>query len=186
MKYIDDLATYAGLVNGFIRQVPEETFERALGEINVSERIFVAGNGGSAAIANHWVCDHMKGSGVQCISLASNVPLITALANDNGYENIFKDQLKMHEVNSKDLLVLISSSGLSPNIVKAVEHAKLKSITTIGLTGFAGGKLMVLSDLNFHIPINNYGIVEDSHQIIMHCLAQHRMKQNDDIRRATA
>lgn len=186
MKYIENLSTYGGLVNGFLRQIPEDTFEKALVAIEVAERVFIAGNGGSASIANHWTCDHMKGAGVQCISLSSNIPLITALANDNGYENIFAHQLAFHEASSQDLVVLISSSGNSPNIVQAAQFAISRRIPILGLSGFSGGKLRTLSNISFHIPIENYGIVEDSHSMIMHCLAQSRMKLTDDIRRAIA
>lgn len=186
MKYIDDLSTYAGLVNGFLRAIDDETFEQALEKLNTQERVFIAGNGGSAAIANHWVCDHMKGADTQCISLVANTSLITALANDNGYENVFKDQLKFHCLTKNDLVILISSSGKSPNIIKAMEYSLHESCPVIGLSGFTGGDLKIWSDISFHIPIENYGIVEDSHQMIMHCLAQHRMKMIDDIRRAIA
>lgn len=186
MKYIDDLVTYASIVHGHVRQIPQETFEKALIAIEEAERVFIAGNGGSASIANHWTCDHMKGAGVQCISLSSNIPLITALANDNGYENVFAHQLMFHELSSKDLVVLISSSGNSPNIVEAAKFAKSRGAQVMGLTGFSGGKLRSLATISFHIPIENYGVAEDSHSMIMHCLAQSRMKLNDDIRRATA
>lgn len=142
-------------------------------------RIFVAGNGGSAAIAEHLSCDFSKGTqlGLQVISLPSNMSIMTALANDCGYENVFSYQLQRFDLTDKDIVILISSSGNSPNIVRACSFAKSKRATLIGLSGFTGGLLRELSDISLHIPINNYGAVEDSHQVIMHVLTQAMIKK---------
>ena len=135
------------------------------------KNIFVAGNGGSAAISNHLTCDFMKGFKSRPISLSCNVPLITAIANDIGYKETISyqfDKLK----NVGDILILISSSGNSPNIVEALDSAS-SSNTVIGLTGFSGGKLKEGCDISLHIPINNYGVVEDCHQSLMHIISQY-------------
>lgn len=139
--------------------------------------IFVAGNGGSAAIADHLGCDFAKGTyhhkhaPLRPISLSANVSLYTALANDFGFETVFSGSLDIY-AESKDILIAISSSGNSENIVKAVQAAKAKEMTTIGLTGFAGGEVRKLVDISLHVPAQNYGLVEDCHQMIMHSAAQ--------------
>jgi phosphoheptose isomerase len=140
-------------------------------------RVYVAGNGGSASIANHLTCDWMKGTHVtgkpalKVHSLGSNGTLLTAIANDFGFEESFAHQVELLG-EAGDLLVLISSSGNSANIVRALEVARLKRMKIIGLTGFTGGKLKELCDVSLHVPVHNYGIVEDTHQSLMHCLAQ--------------
>ena len=102
------------------------------------------------------------------------------------YEDSFYFQLKIDldeaypEDNDYKVIVLISSSGNSPNIVKAAKYAKEKGLTIIGLTGFSGGRLKELSDISLHIPENNYGIVEDCHQSIMHIIAQYILKLNKE------
>lgn len=141
-------------------------------------RMFVAGNGGSAAIAEHLGCDWHKGvhlkskPGLQIHSLVSNVALLTAVSNDFGYQNSFSYQLELAQLKKEDALVLISSSGNSDNIVNAAEYAKSQGCKIVGLTGFSGGKLKSHSDISLHIPFNNYGLVEDAHQILMHVIAQ--------------
>lgn len=144
-----------------------------------ARRIFVCGNGGSAAIAEHFSCDHMKGvrtstdAEPEVISLSSNMALLTAIANDFDYEQVFREQLKMHKLNEDDALVVISSSGNSPNIVQALHHAKFVGAKTIGMVGFKGGLVKWMKpDALLWIQAENYGVVEDCHQILMHSLAQ--------------
>lgn len=139
--------------------------------------IYIIGNGGSAATASHMVND--LGAGLRrrglinldITSLADNVPVITAIANDIGYENIFYMQLE-GLLKPEDLIIAISCSGNSHNIVKAVEYAKNIGSTIIGITGFDGGDLKKLSDVNFHIeaPKGEYGLVEDMHMILDHMI----------------
>lgn len=140
-------------------------------------RIYIMGNGGSAATASHMVND--LGAGLRrrniknfdVVSLADNVPVTTAIANDIGYENIFYMQLE-GLLKPEDLIIAISCSGNSPNIVKAVEYAKEIGSTIIGITGFDGGDLKKLSDVSFHIdaPQGEYGLVEDMHMILDHII----------------
>jgi D-sedoheptulose 7-phosphate isomerase len=140
-------------------------------------RIYVIGNGGSSAIASHMVND--LGTGLRrrdvinfdITSLADNTPVGTAIANDIGYENIFYMQLK-GLMKRDDVIIAISSSGNSPNIIKAVEYARKVGATVIGCTGFDGGKLKTLSDISFHIETTKgeYGLVEDIHTILDHIL----------------
>lgn len=139
--------------------------------------IMVCGNGGSAAISEHFLCDHSKGvcqdTGFlpKVRSLSSNMALVTAIANDMSYEDVFSYQVDMFG-NSGDVLVCVTSSGNSPNILKAIRRAKEFGITTIALTGFEGGVAKDEADISIHVPIRNYGVVEDAHQAIMHIMAQ--------------
>lgn len=141
-------------------------------------RIFVAGNGGSAAISEHLGCDWQKGvhlPGKSCLKvhcLSANSALLTAIANDFGYDKVFSFQLEMADLNPTDLVVLISSSGNSENILKAAEWARSKGCEIIGLTGFSGGRLKNAATVALHVPFDNYGVVEDAHQALMHILAQ--------------
>lgn len=144
---------------------------RAIEAVKKSKTVYVGGNGGSAAISNHLCCDFLKGANINVVSLSCNTPLITAIANDIGYEDTLSYQLQKHVIGG-DVVILISSSGNSPNIVKAAHYAKTHGIKLIGLTGFNGGKLNDLADIKLHIPICNYGIVEDCHQSIMHIISQ--------------
>jgi phosphoheptose isomerase len=171
--YLDQ---YAMQMRAALRDVSWSALEHAFEAVLSAERIFVCGNGGSAAIANHLACDFGKGAEVQRVfSLSSNTEIITALANDFSYEKIFCNQLLMADCSSKDLVILISSSGNSPNIARALSYAQAAGAKTIGLCGFDGGALLK-SHIPIHIPIHNYGVVEDCHQAIMHVLTQWYMK----------
>jgi D-sedoheptulose 7-phosphate isomerase/D-glycero-D-manno-heptose 1,7-bisphosphate phosphatase len=141
-------------------------------------RLFSCGNGGSAAIANHMQCDHMKGvqAGTdlrpRVVSLTTNAELLTAVANDLGYQDVFAYQLQC-QADPGDVLVAISSSGRSENIVRALTWAREHALHTIAITGFDGGQARVLAEVCIHVDCANYGVIEDLHQAIMHALAQH-------------
>lgn len=137
-----------------------------------AEKIYICGNGGSAAIANHWACDAMKANDHDVESLCANQSVLTMLANDFGYDSVFDSQLK-RKIDRFDAVILISSSGKSPNVIRACETANKAKVTTISLTGFSGGPLRAMSKYNIHVPSENYGIVEDIHHSIMHIIAQH-------------
>jgi len=140
-------------------------------------RMFACGNGGSASIANHMQCDHVKNVRTatdltpQVLSLSTNVELLTAIANDLGYENVFVHQLQSQS-RPGDVLVAVSSSGRSPNIVRALTWARDNGLRTIAITGFDGGAARTVAEASIHVDCTNYGIVEDLHQAIMHALAQ--------------
>jgi D-sedoheptulose 7-phosphate isomerase len=150
------------------------TFEET---IKNKSRIYILGNGGSAATASHIVND--LGAGLRrrgiinfdVTSLGDNSPVITAIANDIGYENIFYMQMKGH-INANDVVVAISCSGDSPNIIKAADYAKNLGCKIIGVTGFNGGYLKKISNINFHVdaPEGEYGLVEDAHMILDHII----------------
>ncbi len=139
--------------------------------------IFIIGNGGSAATASHMANDLSGGLKLReirrfrVVSLADNVALNTAIANDIGYENVFYAQLK-DQVAPHDLLIAISCSGNSPNIVKAVRYCKTLGVPVVGLTGFDGGELRAVSDVSYHVPTDRgeYGVVEDLHMVLDHVI----------------
>ena len=140
--------------------------------------VFSCGNGGSASIANHLQCDHVKGVRTatdltpRVMSLSTNVELLSAIANDLGYENVFVYQLQSQS-RPGDALIAVSSSGRSPNIVHALTWAREQGLRTIALTGFDGGAARTVAEAAIHVNATNYGIVEDLHQAIMHGLAQY-------------
>jgi len=144
------------------------------------KQIFIIGNGGSSTTASHFACDLAKNTiknfddpnerRLRVISLTDNQALISAIANDISYDNIFSEQLS-NLVNKGDLVIGISASGKSKNVLKAVELASRKGATTIGLIGFDGGKLKEITDYNIIAPIKHYGKAEDAHHIIMHIIA---------------
>ena len=145
--------------------------------------IFSCGNGGSSAISEHFVCDFLKGAStntnIQPLihSLTSNTPTLTAVANDISYDDIFSFQLKKY-ANENDILICVSSSGNSPNIVKSIEASKEIGMRSISFVGFDGGIAKQISDYCLHIDNQNYGIVEDLHQSLMHLLAQYIRLKN--------
>lgn len=141
-------------------------------------RMFSCGNGGSASIANHMQCDHVKGVRTttdlipRVLSLSTNVELLTAITNDIGYENVFVYQLQSQS-EPGDVLVAVSSSGRSPNIVHALTWARHHGLRTIAVTGFDGGAARTMAEVAIHVDSTNYGVIEDLHQAIMHALAQY-------------
>lgn len=163
---------YAGAISYGLNRVDSNSLESALNLMKTAPRIFVGGNGGSAAIADHLVCDFSKGAATNVHSLVGDLALFTALANDEGYEKTFSRQLELKGLGKGDAVFLISSSGNSKNIIEAASYAKSMNAYVCGLTGFDGGALFRMADIVLHVPFNNYGIVEDCHQAIMHVLAQ--------------
>lgn len=141
-------------------------------------RMFSCGNGGSAAIANHMQCDHLKGirTGTdlapQVLSLSANVEVLTAIANDIGYHDVFVYQLQS-QARPGDVLIAVSSSGRSRNIVDALTWARDNGLRTIAITGFEGGAARSVAEVAVHVDCTNYGVVEDLHQAVMHALAQY-------------
>ena len=147
-----------------------------------SKKIIFFGNGGSAATATHFVNDIAIGTRsahkpFKALALTDNVAIITAIGNDDGYDSIFTKQLEVHLENG-DVVVAISASGNSPNVVKAVELCKARGNTVIGITGFDGGTLKKLSDINVHVQTEKgeYGPVEDLHMVLDHLLGSYLIR----------
>ena len=184
-----DASEFHAFVGDYYRRMAEmvEAFDKqplaGVAEVFLKVReaggtIWVAGNGGSASIADHTVCDTSKGTfceghaAFKSVSLSANNALLTALGNDIGYEEVFRQQL-VYYLEPRDAVLLVSSSGNSPNVVNACHYAKERGVPTIAFVGFKGGTLSEIADHCVWIPIENYGIAEDIHQSLMHVLTQY-------------
>jgi len=147
-----------------------------------NKKIYVIGNGGSAATASHYVCDFAKGTAVpgekrlKIMSLTDNVAHMTAISNDISYHEVFKEQLE-NLLEPGDILLCISASGNSPNLVQAVNYANSVNVTTIGILGFNGGRMKELTATNIVVDNFNYGQVEDIHLMLGHVLSQYLRKR---------
>lgn len=136
-------------------------------------KIYICGNGGSASTASHLACDMNKcinqylDEKINAVCLNDNVAIMTAIANDHCYEDVFYQQLT-DKLEKEDMLIIISGSGNSPNVVKAAELGKERQSNVVSLTGFDGGRLKSIADLDINIPIHNMQIAEDCHLIICH------------------
>ncbi len=154
-----------------------EVFAKARDE---DRQIFLCGNGGSAATANHLACDIVKGASYgrsnrfRIMALSEQLPTITAYANDVGYEEVFAEHLK-NFARPDDLVMILSGSGNSPNVIRALETANDIGCYTVALTGRDGGKAAPLSNLNVHVADDHMGRIEDGHMIICHMLCYHFM-----------
>ncbi len=137
--------------------------------------VFVMGNGGSAASASHFAVDLGKGASrgrkkrFRVLSLADNVPWLTALGNDLAYEDVFVEQLANFAARG-DVVIAISAGGNSPNVLKAVEYANAAGCATVGLSGYKGGKLKGLVRRHVHVPASHMGLIEDGQMAVCHIL----------------
>uniref|UniRef100_UPI004047E35C SIS domain-containing protein n=1 Tax=Aliarcobacter sp. TaxID=2321116 RepID=UPI004047E35C len=182
-KYIENLKALLDNIDETVVEQIVEEIEKLL--INKG-RLYVLGNGGSSATASHMVND--LGTGLRrrdiinldVVSLGDNSPVVTAIANDIGYDNIFYMQMK-GLIKPEDVVLAISCSGNSPNIVKAIEYAKDQGCKIIGVSGFDGGKLKEISDIKFHIdaPKGEYGLVEDVHMILDHIIYSYYIQKGN-------
>jgi phosphoheptose isomerase len=178
-SYFADYARELAVAAGSVEQAAlDRAASILLAAYTRGARVFSCGNGGSAAIANHMQCDQVKGlrTGTDLVprfvSLSSNVEVLTAIANDLDYADVFAYQLQS-QAEPGDVLVAVSSSGRSPNIVRALTWAQDNGLATIALTGFTGGRARAMADVAIHVDSGNYGVVEDLHQAITHALAQY-------------
>lgn len=158
-----------------------------------ADSIFVAGNGAGASLASHFVCDHTKTIGrdfdipPNVRDMTADISLITAIANDIGYESVFSYQLEQF-AQAGDVLVVFSVSGRSPNITRVLQSVIEYGLKSIAITGLDGGEAGKLADVHVEIPARNYGVVEDVMQSVMHALAQYirQSKMSDEqVRSAT-
>lgn len=178
---VNFIQNYKEQLKDLIDLIDENILRNIVNKIDKTEsvagNIYVLGNGGSASTASHMVNDLGVGLSRRAIknlriqSLSDNISVCTALANDVGYENIFLEQLK-NKINSNDIIIAISCSGNSENILKAVMYAKEQGVDVISFTGFDGGELKNISDINLHVNTNKgkYGLVEDIHMIFNHMI----------------
>ena len=168
-----------------LRAVPAEALDRVaarlLATAEAGAQILIAGNGGSASTASHFACDlaktvlgakpELRTSRFRAVSLADNVALLTAWANDVSYEAVFAEQVKMLG-RPGDVLCVLSASGSSPNVVEAVHAARSVGMYSIGFLGFDGGRLLELLDESVLVPCSDYGHVESAHLVLGHLLTQ--------------
>jgi D-sedoheptulose 7-phosphate isomerase len=157
------------------------TLERARQE---GRQVFVIGNGGSAASASHWACDFGKGINTEAskrmrvFSLTDNLPWFSALGNDLSYGDVFAEPLKNY-MNEGDILIGLSVSGNSENVVKAFQLARAHGCTVIALVGAKRGRMAEESTISLTIPSEDYGIVEDVHMFVNHVISQHMKQINE-------
>lgn len=186
----DFLIDYNKKLNDILKEHHFNEIEKITKFLEVSikkeKNIFVCGNGGSASVANHFLCDFNKGIKVsssrklmpKVISLSNSIELITAIANDLRYEEIFSNQIENY-AKKNDILIIISSSGKSKNILNVVKNAKKNNLKIISLIGFGNNKL-IKKFSNFYLNLNtkNYGLTEDIFQSIMHMISQYIRLKN--------
>jgi D-sedoheptulose 7-phosphate isomerase len=175
-------SAYLERLRGAIDALPVDRLER-LGELLYrayanEKQLFTLGNGGSASTASHMAADLGKNTigpnmrRFRVLSLNDNASIVTALANDLGYENVFAEQL-MNLIRPGDVLIVISASGNSPNVLKAMRYAREQCAEVVALLGFDGGEADGLADLSIVVPSRDYGVVEDLHLIVNHILVDH-------------
>jgi D-sedoheptulose 7-phosphate isomerase len=174
------MEAYFSSLCGVLRGLPmaelDQVRRHILRAYHDSRTIFVLGNGGSAATASHMICDLNKGTiqshrklRFRVLALTDNVPSLTAWANDSSYDDVFSEQLA-NFVQPRDVVLAISGSGNSANVLRALEYGRQAGAATLGLTGFNGGKMKDLCDVCVIVPSDNMQLIEDAHHSIAHSL----------------
>jgi len=185
----DSVGAYVRELKALLDAMPLERIE-AIGAVLYSayrhdKQVFVVGNGGSASTASHMACDLAKNtfsgnrSRFRVMSLTDNVALMSALANDVGYDHVFREQL-VNLIRTGDVLIVLSGSGNSENVLEAMRYAREQSATVIAFLGFDGGAAAVLADHAIVAPTKNYGLIEDVHLILNHALTGYFRSRLED------
>jgi D-sedoheptulose 7-phosphate isomerase len=179
MKDMRNIDTYLNTVAGVLARMPRPPLARVVAILQKARQerrcIFVFGNGGSAATASHFVVDILKGTlddsqpRFRIVCLNDNIPTLTALANDTGYDCVFAEPLASLAEHG-DVAIAISGSGNSANVLKAMDVAGQLGLTTIGLTGGSGGKLIDMVDAAVIVPSPSMQVIEDAHLVILHAV----------------
>ena len=186
LRFYNDYCT--SLTETLAAIAPEEltAIEEAMWKAYQAEQnIFILGNGGSAACATHWVCDFNKGINTEnskrakLFSLSDNTGIVTALGNDISYGEIFAYQLK-NFCRPGDLVIALSVSGNSENLVRGMEYAHSAGCFTAAIIGDYNGKIGSMADVCLHIPSRNYGVVEDIHLVLNHIISQYFREKNQE------
>lgn len=175
---------FQNYLNGFeetLRMLPEQAILQAVEVLHAARlegrQVFIMGNGGSASTASHFGCDLGKNTrrmdlpNFRVLPLTDNMAIFSALANDEGYENVFVQQLA-NFLRPGDIVIAISCSGNSANVIKAVEFARQSKAYIITMTGYDGGKLSPLADLDLHVPSHVIEYVEDLHLMMEHLITK--------------
>jgi D-sedoheptulose 7-phosphate isomerase len=181
-----DIRSYFQTVQTLLNDIPfaavDQAADAVLRAYDADQTIYICGNGGSAATASHFGCDLSKRTRVpgqryfRVLSLTDNVSLMTALSNDIGFDIVFAEQLRPL-VRAGDVVIGISGSGNSVNVLKAMEVAEAAGATTIGFSGYDGGKLAPLVDISVHVPSFNMAMVEDVHLMLEHAMCERLLAQ---------
>lgn len=181
MDFIAGIKDYISRLLEAIGKLDVEEINTAMNVIldtyQAEGNIYIFGNGGSASTASHYTCDFNKGINeyvdkkFNFVCLNDNIPTMMAIANDIGYEDIFVYQLQ-NKLKANDLVIGISGSGNSPNIIKAIEYANQEKVKTLGITGYDGGKLRDISTYSINANVDDMQISEDIHMIIDHLMMQ--------------
>ena len=175
------ITNYVSQLQQTLNQLPNDRIVQVIDLLHsarlAGRKIFIMGNGGSASTATHFVCDLAKNTRKEgwphfkVIGLADNMAIFSAYANDEGYENVFAQQLA-NLVMPQDIVIGISASGHSKNVLNAMLLAKSQDATTIGFTGFDGGRLSSMVDINIHVNSNIIEHVEDIHLVLEHMIVK--------------
>ena len=177
--YRKDIASYISLETAVLQELRTDQINDVLNileqALEQEQNIYIFGNGGSAATASHFQNDFNKGVSehtgkkfrFKCLN--DNVATILAIANDIGYEEIFRFQLR-GKVKKGDVVIAISGSGNSKNVLYAAEYAKENGAAVVGMTGFSGGRLKEICDYPLHVPVRSMQITEDIHMVLDHLM----------------
>ena len=178
---MEQIESYITTLTGTVNQLPVDHIARVVKVLQTArangKQVFIMGNGGSASTASHFVCDLAKNTRhdslphFRVIGLTDNMAIFSAYANDEGYENVFAAQLA-NLVEAEDVVIAISASGNSANVVKAIQEAKSYNAVTVGFTGFTGGKLASLVDIQVHVDSYVIEHVEDIHLMLEHMIVK--------------
>jgi len=178
---VASLEEHISEVQQVLSKIPISTIERVvqivLEAYHRHGHLYILGNGGSASTATHFACDLSKATIVEgrarlrVTSLTDNIALLTAWANDTSYQDVFAEQLA-NLLNPGDVVVAISASGESPNVLTAVQQARARGATTVAFVGFSGGQLKLAVDAAIHVPSMSYGVVEDCHLVLEHAITE--------------
>ena len=175
-RYLKEVADIVERMETDLPEKVEQIVEALLAARRAGRRIYTCGNGGSASTASHMASDLNKGSNrpdaprFRAVALTDNIPAMLAWANDSSYEDVFIEQLKNH-VETGDVVIGISGSGNSVNVLKAIEYANDAGAVTIGLSGFDGGKLAKISKISYTVPSDCMQQIEDIHLLIEHLIS---------------
>lgn len=178
---MENIQSYISTLHQTIDQLPQELITEVINILQKARmqrnQVFIMGNGGSASTASHFVCDLAKNTRheglphYRVIGLTDNMAIFSAYANDEGYENVFAQQLA-NLIQPGDVVIGISASGNSQNVLNAIQSAKRETVTTIAFTGFDGGRLGPMVDINIHVKSNIIEHVEDIHLMLEHMIVK--------------
>jgi D-sedoheptulose 7-phosphate isomerase len=178
---MDSVRLYIKGLQNTLDQLPEDQINQVIDLLHAARlerrQVFIMGNGGSASTASHFVCDLGKNTrqselpNFKAIGLTDNMAIFSALANDEGYDSVFAQQLTSF-VQPGDIVIGISASGKSPNVLRAIEVANRAGALTVGFTGFDGGLLGEMVQIHIHVPSDSIEHVEDIHLALEHMISQ--------------